>query len=714
MPRLEPRLNNSDDVSSQAARGTGHSNIPETKIYIPNYQGVNQLLTEAGGGAVISFGDALARQSMRTMQEYRAVDNKIEAANAMIDARANTDRDAKAFLEENVSGEGYMEFTTSKYKEYTQTAMEKASDPDVQEMIRLYSTQGLNDVSNSAMKYESVLRTSYQYGQTEDGKAALLAQLRKNPDLVESLSIEYESLVQTMQKFVPEKYEAYKRESREEFGTAYVRGRIDKDPHQALEMLKSGALGNELQYETVDGLIREANSEIKHREADSKRLERKEDNIHKQLVSERMTDIRYASTFGADNPWRMIEESYTDGTFTEQEKKEAEIWLHDHEKAKNKKEEVKSVLDDCVVNKIPAPLTVSAEAKNNHFYDYIDSVNQRREGAGKNPMSLVEMTEYAKNNSIVYDGNISRLKNSIVSSIRTSENPEKILDGCLALNGNDKEVSLKGVDEECVNFAWLAYDEYLSSEKSVEAVKKLRDEYFKDDKNMLEYNKKIWTEETKGKTMEEVLSPFFENYGFKTEEHWYGNKVSPINRDYLEREAYGRIKSLYLRTGSITRAESAAAKYIKDKIKPTDINGIDGQMMVNPPSGQTDYVLQNLVSMDLTEIIKRIEKNGDNYKGNIKVRIKESFFEKSPTRDNVFKEKLMKSNKKIIEAYINGSWEPRVLLIDSLGEAPDKYTCYILPNEDDYNYREYLINPKTGTRAIIDLSAKAIANFRGK
>ena len=706
MPRLEPRLDNSDDVSLDAARTARGGHIPETKIYIPNYQGVNQLLTESGGNAAIRFGEALAKQSTKAVDEYRAVNNRIEAANSMINIRASTDKDAKKFLEENVSGEGYMEFTTSKYREYTQEAMKSASDPDVQEMIRLHSIQGLNDVSNSAMKDESAIKTGYMLSQAEDGKSAILAQLRRDPDLVESLSTEYDSLVQTMQKFSPKEYGQYRKKSKEEFGIAYVRGRIDKDPYQALEMLKGGSLEKELPYQLIDSLTVEAEREVHHREAEANRAEVLHDKIRRQLMLERITDIKYAAAFGTDNPDRMIEESYTDGTFTENEKKEAELWLYEHNKASTKKEEAVRVLDDCVENNVPAPLTISETAKSDHFYNYIESVNQRREGEQKKPMSLSEIVEYAKSHSVVYDGNISRLKTSVATNIMSEKNPAKIMDASIAITGNEDVRAIKGLDKNLHYFANFAVS-YFSATKDLSSLVDFRDRFFTPvEVSKAEYRNSEWNNSKYATNKSEEMGAFLKKSGFATDKGWFSDSVPETIKKKLSDDTYQVMEHMYKKTGSFAIAESVASDILSHSFAVTDINGRE-ERLYNPPrrenTGLPNFAVHNLVSARGQELIEEIEKAGSAYKGYIPVKKLYDLVEKKSLKEYYEIPAPVKDRK--ISAFIGGKWQERILRIEANPRNGTTYSYYILIDEGDSRSKEYLVNPKSGERAIIDFSS---------
>jgi hypothetical protein len=710
MPRPQPGLNNSDDVSSQASRNTGHASVPQARIYVPNYHGVNQVLAESGGQGEVDFYSSLARQSKKTLEDFIAVNNEITSINNMIDAQASTDKDAREYLDSNPKGEGYMQFVTSKYKEHVQQAIESAQDPEVQQKIKLYSVKNMQNLSNSAMKIENELRTAYALAQTEENRAALLVQLRRSPDLVESLAGQYESISQTIQKIAPLEYAKHQNSLRDDFAMTYARGRIDKDPDQALSMLNTQALGNQLSQEKLSQLKKEAESEIAYREAQLKQKEREEEHIKNQIAATFISSIRRDAVFGIGNPMRKIAEG--SGIITERQRNELEIYCHHQQEVTEKKQDTQIKLDMAVASKQSAPLNISTTAKNDHFYDYIESENIRRDGEGNKPMSLTEIVQYAQDNSLVYDANIPSLKQELVTTITSSKEPAKIMDGCIALGGDENIPALKGIDKECVDFANLAVVMF-RHKKSLNDILIARDEYFSVDRNTLELNKSTWKTTNYARNRESAVESFLKNNKFM-DSTLFGliTSIPETHRDYLENEAYRIIKRVYERTGSLTKAENVAAQYLHNIVKQTDVNG-KTQWMINPPDTSVTgeipiYARNNLIAGAAQEIIETIQKAGDNYQGSIKVRLKTPLISKANIND-VFSKPLNNRNRKI-EAYIGGKWEERQLFIDSIPGAYGNYGYYI---EVD-GIRDYLINPNTGKIAIVNLSAKNIANMRSK
>lgn len=674
-------FNLSEQVSSEASRDAGGKKTPDpgSALYIPNYHGVNQVLWKAGGDGAIAFGDALAAESNKKFQHYMAMEITSQGSDALIDMNAQMNRESKEYLRNHPDGKGYTEAMTGKYKELRDTAVQNAATDEVREYIQLHSQKGLDDWGNKAFAAEDKLFAGSEFGKFEKKQAIYLNNIRINPELWESLTPQYMSLVENMRNICPLEYEKLKTEAVEKWAVSYVEGRIDKNPHQALDMLKKGTLGKELSPHSLDSLLKRAQGAIEHNEYMSWKRENHQNTIHNRSASECMTNVKHVAIFSTGNPQEIIDDAYRDGIFSNQERQEAEIWVKEHRLAERKKEEEKSILDECVRNKTPPPLSISTKTRNEHFYEYIDALNAKRSGEivdGKpgKPVSMTVIVEYAKDYAMVYNAGIDPLKHAIVNNIKNGKDAAGIMDTCIAISGEEHVPAIEGIDKECVDFANMAVVMF-KGKKNLSEIIEERNEYFKVDKNLYEYREKLWKETDYQKEPIKALDTFYRNHGYKG---WFKD-INPVNQELLDAKVLGIAERVYNRTGSVTKAENVVSVYLNGLLKETRVNG-ERELMINPPSsentGFSNSQIGQIIDKVAADILHDLEKSGR--KVSISAAKREGWF------------------------FINGEKSRRKIYYEGIDINGVKGNLYYLLNKQDPGSKEYLINPKTGQRVLVD------------
>ena len=171
-------------------------------------------------------------------------------------------RESREYLRANPDGKGYTEAMTGKYKELRDAALERASIGEVRDYISLHSKDGLLGWSNKAFKTELELSQGAGIEKANKQLAIYCNQIRVNPDLYDSLTPQYMSVVENLRDIAPLEYEKIKTKAVEDWVATYCHGRIDKNPHQALDMLKGGTFNNDLSPDAFNSLLNRAQSKI--------------------------------------------------------------------------------------------------------------------------------------------------------------------------------------------------------------------------------------------------------------------------------------------------------------------------------------------------------------------------------------------------------------------------------------------------------------------
>lgn len=709
------QFNLREDVSVEASRDKGNK-TPQSGIYIPNYQGVNQVLHKAGGDGEIAFYDALATESSKKIAEYQAVYDNLELGNLFTGYNAEMMKGTRDLQMNNLTGQGYMDSVVALQQQLSQKYESMASNEEVRNKFKLNSLNSLSETANSAFRDQLAITKAYSINQTNLNTQKLKNQLTLNPDMIASIKEQHDTVVETMRPVLPAiEFEEYKKKEDQNFLYSYGMGLIKRSPSQAQQLLAGKEFISGLSSEKYTQLQKFALREEASRLKAQRRMEKDLEKIRDQEAQIGMMKVKIAKLAKTGEDQQMIAEYEQRGIFRELEVKKLELFQAQQDKHEEKENRQNFLIDDAIKNNYPCSPEVTVEAKQKHFYAAVNAENQKRAGSKENPLTLMEQVEILKSNSNGYSSPMPRFGaylDTIIRSGGNTDNTERFKDACLAIHGEQNLTALKGVSEECFDFSAMAVA-MLQNSRDMNQVKKLAAEYF-DPKhsNMQEIYQKRWRELKYGsaqlETRNDALDKFLKKAGFALDTHWYGDKVPNINRNSMREETYTILKRIFLRTGSIAMSEATTAYVLNAMYGETEINGVK-QFMEYPPekvSSQSLITLQNVVAAGGQRLVSGIEKAGDRYLGAVKIKkIKDFISPKSLGNiQEYFNKDLTISKNRTVEAMIDGVWKKRNLNISPVSNSPGKYFYYILLDEEDSNSWLPITDPEDGEVATVDLS----------
>jgi hypothetical protein len=705
------QFNNAEQTGSEAARNVSGRPIPLAGVYAPNYKGVNQVLYKAGGEGTVAFYDALAVESSRKMKEYQGLYDNLEIVEKTTGVNRQLQENAQNFRKENPSGQGYVEFITSTHDQLAGQAMNEASNSEVAAKLRILLTSSKSQWANQAFQDQIKMTTSYAVSKNETNLAILQNQLIKNPDNYESLSDQYEVALQAMRPILPAaEYEKYRTEQIHNFVYSHGIGLIHRDPIQAKSLIDNSEEFTNLPGDGFVKLMNMAESKIRDNEAHARVLEHEEEKRKNRDQMLAISELHLGFATGTKGSAE-VQEYYDAGRITEIQKNNMLTSYSKTVEKRNEKSGIDQLAAKHMEERTPAP-EISSGDKTRIFMDYVRSMGEQR---GED-VSFTEQVQYAKDNSLFFDSGIPSLTHSLAATVGTPDNNasgKQILDACIAINGNQDVPAIKGLDDDIVNFASMAVTEYFASH-NLNNILKMKEDFFKEDRQLHEYRKNYWQETYGGNGKEKyqkLLNDFYKENGFFINERlifleekvpfisrkFLGGEVPLISREFLDAKVGDIIRDGFLRTGSITKAKIIAANYMHNVVRETNVNG-KSEFMINPPrkenTGMDDGAIKNWIYAVGQNTVDNLTKSG------VPIRRKGEFVSSQVPQD-LFARDVTRGGMEI-EVKIGDKWEDRPLRIDST--APDRpiYNFYYFIDEEKKSGKEYLYLPKSSRRAVIN------------
>jgi hypothetical protein len=697
---------------------------PVSGVYSPNYHGLNQALHQVGGQGEVSFYDALARESRQKVEKYREVYGGLELGDAAVKANAEYMQRYNAIRKEDPSGAGFLEKAIAAHHEIYSKYGENLSDPELQQKWQIMQQHGLMQASNQAFQEQISTTKAYAVNQNMIQLETFKNQVIKNPDSFETISMQYREAMKTMGPVLPaiEKVE-YERKKWNEFMVSFAVGLRNKDPVKALELYKGDMFVKELSAEQLGSLISGAKKEQHHRTVLALKYEKMMRRAFERNAVALMSRIDLAKAFGQGNAMDMLETAYANHQIDEVNYNKKLIEWHKQDETEKKEDKKKEALLEHLKTQTPAP-EISADTKTKVWNEYVQGENQRRESAGEEAMSFTEQTLFLEKNAVAFDSPIPFLKSSLASVIRRADvntDGKRLLDACVAVVDNGNAPAIRGMDQDVKDFARYAVDAYKTNQ-SLEEIKKAAVWYFTpQDSAANALRDKEWKDSDYSKSAKTTVGNFLKNAGFG-DGGWWGwfQSISPLVKNSLQEEAYGIIQRVYKRSGSFAIAESVALQTLRSRFGTTEING-EEQPMVDPPekaNGLPYFVNVNFVAGRGQMLVKDIEKAGDKYLGDVKVRMSanQTFIPPESERKipAYFQKPLTRFKSRPVEALINGEWKPRNLNIEPVGTKRGVYAYYVLADEKDSNSKIYLLDPRDNQWGTVNLSPERLAQIRGK
>jgi hypothetical protein len=700
-----------EDVSAEA--GKGERPTPISGVYAPNYHGVNQVLHKVGGDGAIAFFDALNVESRQKLKEIKDVYDGIQTGSHLTAFNSEMQKAAEEIKKNNLSGEGYTDSITAAHDQLTKKYLDMAGNDEVRNKLQQMFLLSKSQWANSAFRDQIVITKAHAVNENEVQTETLKNQLIKNPDLFVSLSHQYESVLGTLRPVLhTAEFEKYETEKTKEWKYSYGVGLINRNPTQAQQLLQGEIFTRGVDSDKYQQLIHHARQEKEHRESLTRKLRKEVEKAKNRIGATEYTGIELAIAKGDSN---VVDRIQSSGSLTEAQKNKLETKLIKHQQQLEKKNEIHFAIDKHIAEGTPAS-EIGAKDKIKHFEDWARATNEEKRGKGEDPLTYTEQILYLGNNSLAYDVPVPSLKISLAQTIKganANSDGKQLLDACMAVSIGGNSPGLSGIEDGVKDFARYVVETYRSG-GSVEKAKNYASLYFAPaDKAVMEMRGKEWKESKYFKKGDAALEKFLEDNGFARGRFF--KSVPEIEKKYLNEEAHRTIKRIFDRTGSMTEAESMAAAMLHDRFAPTEINGVE-QHMADPPEKffSNKFVAFNLVGLRGQQLIENIEKAGDNYLGNTKVRrLKNQKFVVGDV-GKIFEKPLTSSNERPVEAFINEKWQRRNLNLRPLGAKPGQYVFYILLDEEDSGSGVDLLNPRNNRPAIINLSPEATGKLRTK
>jgi len=686
MPRLEPRLDNSDDVSSQAARGRGNSGLPTANVYIPNYHGVNQLLTRAGGDGAIAFGDALAAHSMRDMEAHQAVYDNLESTSAMVLVNEKINRDSREFKESNPSGKGYQQYITEQYKKYTDEAMANASNPTVSQNLQMFTMKGMVDWANKSFKEEATLRTSYAFRETDKNNQILLNNIHINPDNFGSLFEQYKASVNTMSGILPKgQFETYQADAYHNAIYAYGLGLIEKDPHQAKELLKGDVFVNGLPADKFSNLSRHADVAIRSEESNRRlvaAIADRNEKAHQDVNTAKLDGLIEA---GAASHKTIDEFDISD---TQRERAYNKLAKYERQQEEKQKDQVE------ISTRVSegTPLTGISEQAQVEYYR--NAVRQMRQSNPDNPPTIMDKAMVATNMKAT--AQIDDLVADI-QQIMSNGTASEAVQAAFALNylRDTNVITIGKIGSEYKYFAdeveRNAIFEGSEAKNAQVVVDNARGLYFSPvTEQTIKDHKAAYSQYTENGKLKGVINEIVDDF---TTEGFIRKTIHPSMERSIRSDAERLLQEAFMAGARGDDAKRSVMNSLKRTYTSTDINGSPQYMKFAPeamyPQYRDTHFIKNNYAESVQSLVDAASKNSSVYTGT-PVRLKNPLIRQYADPNRKFQTDLTTGNVPVIEADIDGKWEAREVYIEPAPHQIGTYNAYFLYENGKFMTKRYL------------------------
>jgi hypothetical protein len=705
-------INISEQVNSEASRDVSGKRLPESGVYIPNYRGVNQVLYRAGGDGVVAFGDALAANSRKELEEHQYVYDNLELTSAMVDVNEQMNRDSMRYIRENPTGRGYQQYISGQYKKYTDEAIGKASNTRVSQHLQIFAKKGLGDWSNKAFEKENILLTSYALTDNAQKKEIYLNQLRINPDNVESLMEQYSAVISTLSGVLPaSEYAKYQKESLMEATYSYGMGLIDKNPYAAQRLLKGEAFVKGLSPEKYDYLLRHSATAIKSDERKRYRLEK----LSLQMEKNSQT-INYKYAVDAIEAGAYTHKMAAEEDVSELQRAQLHVLINKQEREEKEKEKEKLEVTTRVSEQIP----LVGMSKRLQTEAYREMVRQQKETRGSPTImdrarTAVTMNATEQIDDLVID----------IEKLMNNGSGEEAVGAAFALNYlRDRNVNIvKGIGSQYKYFAdeveRNVVFEGTEARNSKEVVEKARSAYLspiteqqiKD--NKAAYNQYIRMERA---IINEITEDFRQGRFIGGYELPFLKSLHSSLERELRMDASRYIKEAFMSGARGDNVKESVKASLKRIYKLTDINGQKQYMKYSPEVMYPEYEGTHYIRNSYAEMVEKIVKSAWTHRESYTstpVRLKEPLIKSYKDKKELFHKELAKNRVPEIEALIGDKWESREVYLEPVLHDPGRYHVYFLYEEGNYLSKRYLrmVYKNSHGQLVTDTSNTAI-DFR--
>lgn len=662
-----------NEVLAESVRGTAqaHSGLPKTGVYIPNYRGVNQSLSNPAGQGRISFLSALANMGAKYVEEQQSLYDNMEISQSISNVDLSYKQESEKFLNSNPSGKGYTEYITSKYDEITSLALAQSSNVNVQNKLQQIFNIRKADISNNAFQAEKQMYTGYAISTVESNLNSTINALTLNPSQVSSLSVEYNQQVESMQNILSaSEFEKFRAQKQETFLYSYGLGLIKNNPVDAISLVAGSEFQKGLSPKLFNNLQKQAELELKHQQYKANEseimLQKAIAHEHLSTFHKMQVGIDLGSVSEGDIVASDLEDVYKHKLLKQ---------LNNYHSKKTKENEVNTLIDECIKNNVNN-FNLTPNDKSKYLNQYFSNEDEKRLASGEKVQTICEKIHFLQEHQIVFDQPYLPIKNEIFNTIHFSNEPDKIMDACIALSDTNIP-AIKGVDQNLIDFANLAVTSFVGTKKLDEVIK-LRDTFLFKDKNpsFIKEFKKINTEVFNSTYDEDdkinkVLNNIYDSDVANTKNYrgknWFlfTKDFESPDKQLLNNMIYNTFKRTYIQTGSETIAQSIAAKQVGNIVK---YNQLSKRYEINPPTPQNTGLSEEKIEQIFYKFLSKIAKENNTESVNDTIRI--------PNPD--------------------GSKVDKKIYLESVDLMSPRYSFYYLEDEDNPLSREYLYDSKGG------------------
>lgn len=683
---MAKRILSEDTVQSDVNKGS--SPTPEAKIYLPNYKGVNHYFNQAPGGAELKYSEVLAADSLQKLETQERVLNGIYATRGM----SNVDLQAEqASIEwkkdkKNESGSGYTEFMLHRYQQLIDAEAENAPSSEASQYIRTMGAHSLRSVANTAVQYENQASSAFSIRSTEDIIKENQNLILRNPNRFQDYYLNITNAIDNLDGAIPsDKLAEFRKQKQEESFFIYGNGIINTNPMQASDIIKSDIFSKNLNPDNHNRLINHARSMKEYVISLARQNQREFKRSLEDASSKKCAKIVSLAKRGSDPGTQLIEleKQYNAGAIDEKRFWDTRTKLNEISAEVGKYEQSVQKIQEAIANNVP-DATVSTEHKNRYLTESLNNENTRRKAAGEEPLSLMEIADEA--NKPIYDSQYTPLHNSLVSVIKNAGNKvsgEVLLDACKTVAKYPDMAALGKVDDDVQDFAHLAQIEYVSTGK-LENIVSLKESFFKQDKAIIELRKSEWNTSDFAKrsgigldTQKIALNSFYKEIGWGG--WWSDYGVNDLNRGMIDAYALRSLERNYIRTGSISQSKLITKQYLNTLVNVTEING-ESERMINPPTmentGFSPDQITKILDSRIRDKLTKLKQSGARI--DILAKPREAMF------------------------LIDGEMQQRKIYYEGIDIERVRGNLYYLLDEKSKTSKEYLIDPKTGSRTLIN------------
>ena len=736
------RNNDGINIEDPIARTQKEANhpVPQAHVFEPNYHGVHQVLIESGGQGAINFWNALAHQSQQKLQQFNEIQTRLRLSNAMSEFDTQMYAGSIELLQKYPTGEGYLEAVTTLHDKLSAEYLKKEPNTEANAMLQQHFMLSKKNYANSAFAKQNELMTAYALNQVNNGIEQTMSDVINNPDNMSAYLEKLSNTIETTRNLLPAAaFENLAKTSKERFFYSYGLGLIEKDPNIAANTFASPEFKKEVSHDTMQKLLRYAALTQKAQEQSQPRIQKLRDNGEYANVQEQIRDLKTRIKMGEDCTLE-VNSLHDDKTINDRQYHELQYEIYKAGKSERRRQEIKEKLQEYLKNGQPA-LDIAAKDKNMFFYELINDINEQRQASGKEPLTYTQIADFAISHGNVFNVSNPFLTQMIEDAIRFGTDPYKILDACTAINGRES-IIFKGLSKETRFAAKYIYTNYQAN-KNINQIAELRERAFAPiDEATKKYRQENWKVGKFGNpvTREKELDALLKDSGFEED------KISDLQRVAFREDLYQNIKYLFERTGSMGTAESLAINMLKDNYKLTDINGPKEEYMFNPPTIENtnlpDDAIKAYVDLYTQDLIKRIVAaktfTGTAFKEleikDIKENPKEWHSQYIFNDDYIFDdieydpfivygnrvrpryvmlEDDIKGRRKgfwskIKEAYVGPQDLIKLIKLEAIPGTRCSYNLYIQIDDKNPLTKEYLLDPDTWQRAVINFEEYAI------